>query len=120
MRQAPNTMHDSITKLVAMHGSYCLLQAFKRLWVKKEVVDAHGKDSLKTFATCVIFFNGGSSASFDTIGMMTFQDGKIVKYDNESGHFKPNVKSMPEADKAFSELPSTAFHRNFNKHMGRR
>lgn len=53
-------------------------------------------------------------------GMVTFQDGKIVKYDNESGHFKPNVKSMPEADKAFSDLPSTAFHKNFYMHMGRR
>lgn len=56
MRQAPNTMHDSITKRVAMHGSYYLLQALKRLRVKKEVVGAHGKDSLKTFAACVIFF----------------------------------------------------------------
>lgn len=78
MRQAPNTMHDSITKLVAMHGSYCLLQAFKRLWVKKEVVDAHGKDPLKTFATCVIFFNGGSSANFDGIGMMALSENKAL------------------------------------------
>ena len=63
---------------------------------------------------------GGKEPRVKVAGMVTMSNGKIVKYDNESGHFKPNDLSMPEADKAFSQLPSTVFHRNFNKNMGRR
>lgn len=63
---------------------------------------------------------GGKEPRVKVAGMVTIADGKIVKYNNESGHFKPNVLSMPEADKAFSQLPESAFHRNFKKNMGRR
>ena len=52
-------------------------------------------------------------------GIVSISRGKIVKYDNESGHFKPNILSMPAADEAFLKLPSYAFHRNFKKNMDR-
>ena len=35
--------------------------------------------------------------------------GKIAAYDNQSGHFKPNAKSMQVADEAFGKLPSILF-----------
>ena len=63
---------------------------------------------------------GGRNPRVRIAGIVTMSKGKIVKYDNESGHFKPNILSMAEADRAFSELPTTAFHRNFRKNMGRR
>lgn len=63
---------------------------------------------------------GGRNPRVRIAGIVTMSKGKIVKYDNESGHFKPNILSMTEADRAFSELPITAFHRNFRKNMGRR
>ena len=37
------------------------------------------------------------------------QGGKIASYDNQSGHYKPNAKSMHVADEAFGKLPSTLF-----------
>ncbi len=63
---------------------------------------------------------GGKDPKVRIAGIVTMSKGKIVKYDNESGHFKPNDLSMPAADEAFSKLPGSAFHRNFNKNMGRR
>ena len=63
---------------------------------------------------------GGKDPKVRIAGIVIMSRGKIVKYDNESGHFKPNDLSMPAADKVFSKLPSSAFHRNFNKNMGRR
>lgn len=63
---------------------------------------------------------GGKDPKVRIAGIVTMSKGKIVKYDNESGHFKPNNLSMPAADEAFLKLPSSAFHRNFNKNMGRR
>lgn len=42
-------------------------------------------------------------------GILKVENGKIVKYDNQSGHFKPNEKSMKEADKAFGKLSKNLF-----------
>lgn len=63
---------------------------------------------------------GGREPRVKVAGMVTMSNGKIVKYDSESGHFKANDLSMPEPNKAFSQLPESAFHRNFNKNMDRR
>lgn len=99
-----------------MNGSYTyVVKEDGELVIAKR--NGRGKEGKATPHPTLV---GGKDPKVKIAGMVTFQDGKIVKYDNESGHFKPNVKSMPEADKAFSALPSTAFHRNFNKHMGRR
>ncbi len=79
--------------------------------------NGNGKDGKATPHPTLI---GGKEPRVKVAGTVTMSDGKIVKYDNESGHFKPNDLSMHEADKAFSQLPDTVFHRNFNKNMGRR
>jgi len=79
--------------------------------------NGNGKDGKATPHPTLV---GGKEPRVKVAGMVTMSNGKIVKYDNESGHFKPNGLSMPEADKAFSQLPESVFHRNFNKNMGRR
>lgn len=79
--------------------------------------NGNGKDGKTTPHPTLV---GGRGPRVKVAGMVTMSNGKIVKYDNESGHFKPSNLSMPEADKAFSQLPESAFHRNFNKNMGRR
>ncbi len=35
--------------------------------------------------------------------------GVMASYDYQSGHYKPNIKSMEVADEAFGKLPSTVF-----------
>ncbi len=35
--------------------------------------------------------------------------GMVVSYDHMSGHYKPNIRFMKEADKAFSKLPDYLF-----------
>jgi hypothetical protein len=42
-------------------------------------------------------------------GIIHIQGGKIASYDNQSGHYKPNSKSMGAADEAFGKLPSALF-----------
>ena len=79
--------------------------------------NGNGKDGKTTPHPTLL---GDKEPRVKVAGMVTMSNGKIVKYDNESGHFKPNDLSMPEADKAFSQLPDTVFHRNFKKNMGRK
>lgn len=52
---------------------------------------------------------GGKSPRVKIAGMIQVENGKIVSYDNMSGHFKPNIKSMDVAMKAFDKLPSYLF-----------
>lgn len=63
---------------------------------------------------------GGKNPRVRVAGMVTLSHDQVFKYDTESGHFKPNAKSIAAADDAFSQLPLSAFHRNFKKNMGRR
>lgn len=63
---------------------------------------------------------GGKNPRVRVAGMVTLSHGRVVKYDTESGHYKPNARSIAAADDAFSQLPPTAFHKNFKKDMGRR
>ena len=58
---------------------------------------------------------GGSNPKVKMAGMVEIRSGKIYSYDNQSGHFKPNEKSMKIADKIFNKLPKKVFHRNFKK-----
>ena len=53
---------------------------------------------------------GGTDPKVKMAGMLTVRKGKILSYDAESGHFRPNNKSMKWADVAFEKYPK---HRNF-------
>ena len=52
---------------------------------------------------------GGKDPQVKVAGMLDIRNGKIYNYDNDSGHYKPNVKSMLAADEAFRKLPPTVF-----------
>ena len=52
---------------------------------------------------------GGADPQVQMAGIVHIQGGKIASYDNQSGHYKPNAKSMHVADEAFGKLPSTLF-----------
>lgn len=52
---------------------------------------------------------GGKDPQVQMAGIVHIHSGKIASYDNQSGHFKPNAKSMQVADEAFGKLPSILF-----------
>ena len=52
---------------------------------------------------------GGKDPLVQMAGMLDIRGGKIYSYDNQSGHYKPNPKSMKVADETFGKLPSTLF-----------
>ena len=52
---------------------------------------------------------GGENPKVKIAGILHVENGKIVSYDHMSGHFKPNIKSVKEADKAFSKLTCCLF-----------
>ena len=58
---------------------------------------------------------GGSDPQVQVAGMLKIRGGKIYSYDYMSGHYKPNVKSMEAADKAFSKLSKNLFAKNFTR-----
>lgn len=53
---------------------------------------------------------GGKDPQVQCAGMITFKNGKIYSYDNSSGHFRPNSKSLPKVkaalDKLYKENPN--------------
>ena len=52
---------------------------------------------------------GGKNPRVKFAGILHLNSGKIISYDHMSGHYKPNIKSMNVAKKAFSKLPSYLF-----------
>ena len=52
---------------------------------------------------------GGKDPLVQMAGMLDIRGGKIYSYDNQSGHYKPNPKSMKVAVETFGKLPSTLF-----------
>ena len=48
-------------------------------------------------------------------GMLHIHGVKNDSYDTNSGHFKPNIKSMPIADEAFKKLPPNLFKKKRDK-----
>ncbi len=52
---------------------------------------------------------GDKNPEVQMAGILHIQGGKIASYANQSGHFKPNIKSIDAADKAFEKLPSIIF-----------
>ena len=57
---------------------------------------------------------GGTNPKVQCAGMLDIRGGKIFSFDNRSGHFKPNEKSLETAKAIFSKLPSNLFHKNYN------
>lgn len=53
---------------------------------------------------------GGFDPKVKMAGILDIRGGKIYSYDDRSGHFRPNNKSMKWADEAFKNYPK---HRNF-------
>ena len=48
---------------------------------------------------------GGLEPKVKMAGMLTIRKGKILSYDDRSGHFRPNNKSIKWADEAFKKYP---------------
>jgi len=68
--------------------------------------NGNGKGGLATPHPTLI---GGKDPQVQIAGMLHIHGGKIASYDNISGHFKPNPKSIPVADEAFGKLSSKLF-----------
>ena len=47
---------------------------------------------------------GGKDPLVQCAGMIEFSKGKIVSFDNGSGHFRPNEKSLDKVTKYFNDL----------------
>ena len=52
---------------------------------------------------------GGKDPKVKMAGILYLENGKITGYDHKSGHYKPNIKSMDVAQKAFDKLPNYLF-----------
>lgn len=46
-------------------------------------------------------------------GILEVSGGKIKSINVGSGHYKPNVKSLPKAKKIFEKLSKSLFHKNY-------
>lgn len=68
--------------------------------------NGNGRDGLPTPHPTLI---GGKDPKVKMAGIVKIRGGKIYSYDNQSGHFKPNEKSMEAAHEAFGKLPSVLF-----------
>lgn len=55
---------------------------------------------------------GGRDPVVKMAGILKIRGGKIYSYDNNSGHYKPNKKSMSAAKEAFDKLPRKLFAKN--------
>ena len=74
--------------------------------------NGNGRDSTPTPHPTLI---GGKDSKVQMAGIVKIRGGKIVSYDDRSGHYRPSKKSMEVADKAFRKLPSILFRKKGNK-----
>lgn len=74
--------------------------------------NGNGKVGLATPHPTLI---GGKNPKVKIAGILDVRGGKIYSYDDRSGHFKPNSKSLEAADTAFGKLPKALFHKKFQK-----
>ena len=58
---------------------------------------------------------GGRDPKVIVAGILDVRGGKIYSFDNQSGHFKPNIKSLEAAKKAFEKLPKPLFHKKYGR-----
>lgn len=54
---------------------------------------------------------GGKNPKVRCAGMLDIRNGKIFNADTDSGHYKPNEKSIEEVEKILSSLPKQVFSR---------
>ncbi len=47
---------------------------------------------------------GGKNPAVKAAGMIFFRRGKIVCVNNQSGHYRPNIKSMPNVEEILDKL----------------
>ena len=47
---------------------------------------------------------GGKNPKVQCAGMITFRKGKIISINNDSGHFRPDIKSMKKVYKYLKKL----------------
>lgn len=47
---------------------------------------------------------GGKDPQVKCAGMITFHNGRILSVDNQSGHYRPNKKSIDKVDEALKKL----------------
>ena len=50
---------------------------------------------------------GGKDPQVQCAGMIRIEKGRIVWYNNDSGHFRPNAKSLSTVDAAMEKLRKT-------------
>ena len=50
---------------------------------------------------------GGKDPQVQCAGMIRIEKGRIVWYDNQSGHYRPNAKSLITVDRTIKELKKT-------------
>ena len=74
--------------------------------------NGNGRDGAATPHPTLI---GGKDPQVQMAGILKIRGGKIYSYDNKSGHYKPNIKSMKVADEAFGKLPSQLFKKKGGK-----
>ncbi len=72
--------------------------------------NGNGKAGLPTPHPTLI---GGKNPKVMCAGILEISGGKIKSIDVRSGHYKPNVKSLPKAKEIFENLPKNLFHRKY-------
>ncbi len=58
---------------------------------------------------------GGKHPEVQCAGMISFRNGKIYSVNTDSGHYRPNIKSLDKVDKALQKLYDSnprLFHRD--------
>lgn len=73
--------------------------------------NGNGKDGDPTPHPTLI---GGKHPKVKCAGILEIAGGKIKSIDSNSGHFKPNKKSLPEAKKILEKLPKKLFHKKYD------
>ena len=61
---------------------------------------------------------GGVDPRVQAAGIIDIRGGRIYSIDNASGHFKPGAGSLQAAQRAFEQLPKSAFHPKFRGYLG--
>lgn len=68
--------------------------------------NGNGKNGLATPHPTLI---GGKDPQVQVAGIIEIRKGKIYSFDLNSGHYKPNSKSIKAAHEAFNKLPKSYF-----------
>ena len=72
--------------------------------IRKRVNPNHPEKNKRAPHTTLI---GGKDPQVQCAGMITFHKGKIFSINNDSGHFRPDKKSLDKVDKALEKLKNT-------------